>query len=1343
MKKNIIVILCAVMLCGCTMQNNDVITPNESVTENTIISDSLVSRTLYATIDNEDGGTRTFVENYKNVRWNAGDEISFFAGCVGNSKYRFDGEDGDADGTFSREELVTNRKNVIAPNSDVIIYVSTANTALDDSIFSGDIYAHTGVITSNSQDSSDWKYVKYAWDYNGEDCKLTRTGENLYTLTITGGPYTFYGVPQNETIENLAFVFRSADGSVEMKSATYGDIFVSYPHLWSNYDSENLVWATKSTRCFFGVYPYSSNTSISTEGVLSVRFPDVQTYTEKSFGKGANLMVATTVNGLFNDRLLFFKNACGYLVVKLYNQEGASVKHVVLSGNNGENIAGSAKITLADNGIPKVEMMSTSTNSSFVTIDCGEGVELGTTAETATEFWFAMPETTFERGIRFSAITTEGETFSMTTSKPVEVTRSDVQPMKALNAIFNKPQNNVIYYTSSVKEEVNEECFDSPILSHTFENGVGVITFYDEITKIGNDAEDNYDPAFWRNDFMGNSSITSITLPNSIISIGRLAFSGCMALKHIVLPSNLKYIGLSAFWGCSSLESITIPNSVTTIDNYAFIDCDALTKVVIPNNVESIGVAAFSRCDNLEVFEGKFAADNGRCLIVNGQLNSVITGLTEYVIPDGVTSLGVSVFDNRGKINSGVAGDSYAQLTHIVIPNTVTEIGDYAFRHCLGLTSITIPDSVTSIGNDVFTGCSSLKEFKGEFTDGYCLIIDGVLIVCAPAATIEDHIIPNTVTSIGNYAFSGCSNIKNVTIPDSVTEIGVAAFNFTSGGTHEIVCEAIVPPTIGADCFNCQTIFVPEESVAEYRTQWSNYAPIIMSAGVDTSLIYRDNFDKELSIQGTTWPQMSSEYGNPHPDNQTGITYSSQGVTVRTNASSNGNYSDYGGSGGNNLFFGSSSSGLTHFMIKDISLDALDGNSLAISFGAYRYSFDELGFEKEKFLVYVSGDGEKWSEIDYEFAPNADLLGGRWNLATSMFTLREVPTNLYVLMISNGSAYRIDDILITETNDDAAEIDLSIGVNIDITIPEEDPEEEYVGEIIQTSVANFLMAPEDDKRYELTGKITRVEDLYYGNFDLTDETGTIWIYGLKDSTGSNWVDWSVVDLSEGDTITIQGKRSSYNGIPEMKNALYVSHTKNKEDGNENDSQGDGNTNEDEIEPDKPIVTDGVYSSDSAFVPSADDSTTRVYVLDETKIDNNLVTGFKLGTNRQTGVFTSGVINKPGDKYLNFYAVAWKGGTTTLYWRVDDGAVHRQQLTPNDGATGNPPYEITFADTDHYSVLLTGLTENSVIEFSTSENFEVVAVEPTPPATMPSNTRAIVCGVKLTDKPIAPSNNLGQ
>ena len=328
------------------------------------------------------------------------------------------------------------------------------------------------------------------------------------------------------------------------------------------------------------------------------------------------------------------------------------------------------------------------------------------------------------------------------------------------------------------------------------------------VTSIGNGA-------FW--DCTG---LTSVTIPNSVTSIGEWAFENCTGLTSVTIPNSVTSIADHAFSSCSGLTSVTIPNSVTSIENYAFYGCKGLTSITIPNSVTSIGYDAFYGC----------------------------TGLTSVTIPNSVTRIGNNAFYNC----SG--------LTSVTIPNSVTSIGNYAFHNCYGLTSVTIPNSVTSIGNDAFIFCGGLTSIIVESGNTIydsrqnCNAIietaTNTLIVGSANTVIPDNVtsigdfavygcgltgelvIPNSVTSIGREAFSCCSGLTSVTIGNSVTSIVNQAFYHCTGLTS-VTIEAETPPTLGYQTFgwgtNCP-FYVPCGTLDTYKTAWSDYASRIKYA---------------------------------------------------------------------------------------------------------------------------------------------------------------------------------------------------------------------------------------------------------------------------------------------------------------------------------------------------------------------------------------------------------------------------------------------------------------------------------------------------------------------------------
>ena len=239
-------------------------------------------------------------------------------------------------------------------------------------------------------------------------------------------------------------------------------------------------------------------------------------------------------------------------------------------------------------------------------------------------------------------------------------------------------------------------------------------------------------------------SIVSVTIPNSVESIGESAFVSCENLTSVEIPDSVTTIGSSAFAYCDSLTSVVIPDSATSIGSSAFAYCENLTSVEIPDSVTTIGERVFFYCDSL----------------------------TSVVIPDSVTTIGSHAFNDC------------RSLTSVVIPNSVTTIGDRAFYYCDSLTSVVIGDSVTTIGRYAFACCYSLTSVEvSENNSAYKDVDDNlyskdgtVLIQYAVGKAAEEFSIPESVTTIGDAAFYYCDSLTSVVIPDSVITIGYSAF---------------------------------------------------------------------------------------------------------------------------------------------------------------------------------------------------------------------------------------------------------------------------------------------------------------------------------------------------------------------------------------------------------------------------------------------------------------------------------------------------------------------------------------------------------------------------------------
>ena len=276
-----------------------------------------------------------------------------------------------------------------------------------------------------------------------------------------------------------------------------------------------------------------------------------------------------------------------------------------------------------------------------------------------------------------------------------------------------------------------------------------------KITKYVGDAEEVEIPSMINgknvttiddSTFEGRNTIKSVTIPDSVTTIGHRAFGNCKSLKNIdVSVDNSNYISengvlfdknktkLIQYPRKKKDKTYIIPEGVTTIGDLAFMNCNSLISVAIPDSVITIGDFAFERCRHLE----------------------------NITIPDSVTTIGDFAFRDCNSLIS------------VTISDSVTTIGNAAFALCGGIKNITIPNSVTIIGYDAFRGCGSLTSIT--IPNSVTTIGDRAFELCRH---LENITIPESVTTIGDFAFGNCKSLESVTIPDSVTTIGDFAFGY-------------------------------------------------------------------------------------------------------------------------------------------------------------------------------------------------------------------------------------------------------------------------------------------------------------------------------------------------------------------------------------------------------------------------------------------------------------------------------------------------------------------------------------------------------------------------------------
>ena len=437
-------------------------------------------------------------------------------------------------------------------------------------------------------------------------------------------------------------------------------------------------------------------------------------------------------------------------------------------------------------------------------------------------------------------------------SKDENLPEKEDSPVEHPNGIPSNIPNNIIYYITSDNTIVrfsNSDVFGgAKIVSNIYSStkGYGTIEFASEVTAIESKA------------FIGKTTLTYIAIPNSVTSIGYGAFGNCSGLTSVTIPYSVASIGENAFYGCTSLTSVTIGNGVTSIGDGAFYECSGLTSVTIPNSVTKIGDSAFAYC----------------------------SGLTSVTIPNSVTKIGGNAFEHCDGLTSVHFSDIVAwcniefkgyysnpvhnahhlylngeEVRDLIIPNSVTNIGDYAFCGYSGLTSVTIGNGVTSIGKSAFERCSDLTSIVVEEGNSVYDSRNSCNAIVETASNTliygcKTTIIPNSVTSIGESAFEGCSGLTSVTIPNSVASIGKGAFSDCDGLTSvtigngvtsigdwafsycsellDVYCYAEKVPSTESNAFDKSsiakaTLHVPAASIDSYKATvpWNSFGKIV------------------------------------------------------------------------------------------------------------------------------------------------------------------------------------------------------------------------------------------------------------------------------------------------------------------------------------------------------------------------------------------------------------------------------------------------------------------------------------------------------------------------------------
>jgi len=359
------------------------------------------------------------------------------------------------------------------------------------------------------------------------------------------------------------------------------------------------------------------------------------------------------------------------------------------------------------------------------------------------------------------------------------------------------------------------------------------VTLPDSKLKIGDKA------------FINCNSLASITIPKSVISIGANVFEGCdnlteliynaknatlsasttntsfpISIKNFTIGNEVECIPSYFLYNNKNIASVTIPNNVINIDNYAFLGCSALSNATISKSVKEVGNSAFEGCTNL-----KKIFNNSSIVISKGSSANGYIAYYANVVYNNVSIDGDFRICKDSKGNSYVC-DYLGPDKKITLPENVYRIADYAFYGCSDMTSVTIPLGVSFIGYKAFEGCDQLVDLKyyaqkATLSESFPTSIKNVSIgsevIAIPALFISENkninsiLFPNSVTSIGDRAFYGCSGISSVTIPNSVTSIGDNAFAGCSGISSLTISNSVTNIGDNAfyDCSGISSVTIP------------------------------------------------------------------------------------------------------------------------------------------------------------------------------------------------------------------------------------------------------------------------------------------------------------------------------------------------------------------------------------------------------------------------------------------------------------------------------------------------------------------------------------------------------
>lgn len=400
------------------------------------------------------------------------------------------------------------------------------------------------------------------------------------------------------------------------------------------------------------------------------------------------------------------------------------------------------------------------------------------------------------------------------------------------------------------------------------------------------------------------------------------------------------------------------------------------------------------------------------------------------------------------------------------------------------------------------------------------------------------HVITLSENALNFERIGECKKVKvfatkdwRAIIPSSVDWLSVNPYHKIVSENDTSIVEITVTENLGLD----RTTTIQFSIESEVKTMTINQK--------GRALIYANDFDKKEATKtfgtGSSWPNLDQFEGwkNEQGKGAGNVTYVFNGMSVRANSGSNSNYSDYQGSGKNNLFFGSKA----YFIVQDI---ALNGNTnIALSFGTVKNSQDNGSiFTNSEFHIYLSSDTKKWIELkDYTFAGGQTQR--RWNVASATFSVPAGTKKLSICFdVDAATAYSLDDLTLSVAGAEGASIDFSKGVEKDFGVSsggEDDP-----SKVQQITCAEYIAKADPNTTYRLVGKVTSTVNTTYCSFDMSDGSATVTVWTVK-----NKDEWKNV-VRQGGIVTVRGKYDAYGSGENIKHEMVDAYIENFETNDE-------------------------------------------------------------------------------------------------------------------------------------------------------------------------------------------------